>query len=241
MKKDASVLLLAVNRFKLLFFETFAGMDLEELDEGLGSKISSLGASLFFPLLSSRRLSFKAFNLEDFLFLLSTLSSAFLFLPLTFITNDVKLSSISTCSCLIFTFRPLIYLPGAADDVEASSLSTFRLEEDLLLLSLLSQLLRVDTLSLLEHFSHSRDFSSVLADLLLFSCDLDLDFLLIDFLGFELLLRLGPAEVEGLEEDEDAEEVEGSGSRTSSCIGSSSSSGAGAGCAAVSWLASCAT
>ena len=216
-------------------------MDLEELDEGRGSKISSLGASLFFPLLSSRRLSFKAFNLEDFLFLLSTLSSAFRFLPLTFITNDVKLSSISTCSCLIFTLRPLMYLPGAADDVEASSLSTFRLEEDLLLLSLLSQLLRVETFSLLEHFSHSRDFSSVLADLLLFSCDLDLDFLLIDFLGFELLLRLGPAEVEGLEEEEDEDaEVEGSGSRTSSCIGSSSSSGPGAGCA-VSWLASCAT
>ena len=247
MKKDASVLLLDVNRFKLLFFETFVGMVLEELDEGRGSKISSLGASLFLPLLSSRRLSFNAFNLEDFLFLLSTLSSAFRFLPLTFITNDVKLSSISTCSCLIFTFRPLMYLPGAADDVEASSLSTFLLVEDLifLLFSLLSQLLRVETFSLLEHFSHSRDFSSVLADLLLFSCDLPvLDFLLIDFLGFELLLRLGPAEVEGFEDDEDvdkeAEEVEGSGSRTSSCIGSSAASAPGAGCS-VSWLASCAT
>ena len=121
--------------------------------------------------------------------------------------------------------------------------TTFLLVEALifLLFSLLSQLLRVETFSLFEHFSHSLDFSSFLADLLLFSCDLPaLDFLLIDFRGFELLLRLGPAEVDGLEEDEDVE-VECSGSRISSCIGSSSASGLGADCAAVSWLAICAT
>ena len=93
--------------------------------------------------------------------------------------------------------------------------TTFLLVEALifLLFSLLSQLLRVETFSLFEHFSHSLDFSS---------------------------FQHGPAEVDGLEEDEDVE-VESSGSRISSCIGSSSASGLGADCAAVSWLAICAT